>query len=347
MSQPQTVIATWMLGVVEQFARQGIAPTRLGPSSWIRALAHDSPTRQLQVVQVRRLWHRATEIDPDPRLGLRIGAALPLQAMNVVAVMIMHSASLRQAIGLTVRYQGLISNSGRFELAAQDGGARLRYRIRPAPVSMHPAQIDSVFAGYLGFVRRCAPAGTRPARVLLPGTPGGALADYEREFGCPVTLGAAEPGAQFSVDALDAPWTAADPALRRLAIVRADTMLQAQGRSDALVDHVTAAVSAVGYERASCAAIARTLGLSTRTLQRRLGHARTTFRKLVEAARMDEALQLLGETSLPLGRIAERLGYGDASALSHAVRKHFGASPRALRAHLAPTAASPTSRESA
>lgn len=63
----------------------------------------------------------------------------------------------------------------------------------------------------------------------------------------------------------------------------------AQLHSDALVDHVQAAVTALGFDRVACAQVAHELGTSTGSLQRRLAGCGTTFRKLTDAARMDEA----------------------------------------------------------
>lgn len=335
MAQPQTVIATWLVGVLEQLSRRGIDPARLDAGAWTTDLVHLAPTRQLQMVQVRRLWQRAMELADDPLLGLDVGAALPLQAMNIVALVLMHCGCLRQALAHTVRLQQLVSNSGRFSSRARThAGLQLEYRVMPSPVPMHPAQIDSVFAAYLGFLYRCMPAGHRPLRVELPGTDTRLVDRYEAHFGCPVALGVSQPSVLFEAATLDARWHAADPALLRLLSSRAETMVQAQGRSDALIDHVLAAVAAQGYAAVTCASVAKALNLSTRTLQRRLTELDTHFRQLVEAARMEEAMQGLAEPALSLAALADRLGYAEPSAFSHAVRGHFGMSARELRAEL-------------
>jgi AraC-like DNA-binding protein len=335
MTTPQTVIATWLVGVAAQFERLGIDPSALGVDVHGSAEPLAAPTRQLQLLQVRRLWQRAAAVSTDPLLGLRVGAGLPLQAMNVLTLVVMHSASLRDALVHCVHYQSLISNSGRFRLSAVPGGTRMVYRITPCPVPMHPAQVDSLFAGLLTMLYRCVPNGQRPSLVALPGTDPARLADYEQWLECRVQLGARESFIRFDDAALDAPWPAADPSLLRLLLGRADALRQAQGRSDELVDQVLAAVSSEGYAEARCETVARSLDLSVRTLQRRLGECRTSFRQLVEAARMGEVVQLMADRSVPLATLAERLGYAEPSAFSHAVRKHFGMSPRALRADLA------------
>ena len=339
MTTPKTVIATWLLGVAAQFERLGIDLAELG-TGMPAGVALAAPTRQLQLVQVRRLWQRAAALSADPLLGLRVGAGLPLQAMNVLALVVMHSASLRDALGYCIRYQQLISNSGRFRLSAVPGGARMVYRITPCPVPMHPAQVDSLFAGFLTMLYRCVPKGQRPSLVALPGTDPAQSAAYEQWLECPVALEAPQIFMEFDTAALDAPWPAADPSLLRLLLGRADAQRQAQGRSDALVDQVRAAVAAEGYAQARCESVARSLDISVRTLQRRLEQCHTSFRQVVEAARMTEAVQLLADTAVPLSALAERLGYAEPSAFSHAVRGHFGASPRSLRADMVKAAVS-------
>lgn len=337
MTKPQTVIATWLMGVASQFERLGIDPAEMRAGGWTGLETLAAPTRQLQLVQVRRLWQRAAAVSGDALLGLRVGTGLPLQAMNILALVVMHSATLREALGCCVRYQQLISNSGRFRLILVPGGARMVYRITPSPVPMHPAQVDSLFAGFLTMLYRCVPDGQRPSKVALPGRLPSLHEAYERWLECPVALGAAETFIEFDESALDARWHAADPSLLRLLLGRADAQLQTQGRSDALIDQVTAAVAGEGFGRARCDTVARSLDMSTRTLQRRLAESHTNFRKLIDAARMNEAVQLLADAQVPLSILAERLGYAEPSAFSHAVRGHFGMSPRALRAEMAQT----------
>jgi AraC-like DNA-binding protein len=191
-----------------------------------------------------------------------------------------------------------------------------------------------VFAGYLSLLRHCAPPGVKPRMVALPGQGLQRRADYESVLGCPVVLGAADAWFEFDDRALDQPFLAADPHLLRLAQTRADEMLRTQGHAEGLIDHVQAALAAQGFGPGDCARVARALGLSTRTLQRRLAAASTNFRQQAEAARMNEALRLLADATLPLATLCEALGYSEPSALSHAVRSYWGASPSALRAEL-------------
>ncbi|UCP11623.1 AraC family transcriptional regulator [Pseudomonas sp. MM213] len=335
MTRPLTVSATWLVGVIEELTRQGIEPSRLG-APWTQHWEDVAPTRQLQLVQVRRLWQRAMQLSQDPLLGLKVGVALPLQSMNVVALVLMHSSSLRQALAHTVRLQQLVSNSGRFLIEpASNNGVQLVYHVTPSPVAMHPAQIDSLFAAYMRLLYNCMPADRRPTRIELPGTDA-CLADrYQVYFDSPVILGVEHARAVFGAEQLDSPWQAADPTLLRILLGRAEAMIKTQGRSDTLLDYVSAAIAAQGFSQANCDSVARSLDLSRRTLQRRLAERGSSFRQLLEAVRMSEALEGLADPELPLVLLAERLGYAEPSAFSHAVRGHFGKAPSALRHELA------------
>lgn len=91
----------------------------------------------------------------------------------------------------------------------------------------------------------------------------------------------------------------------------------------------------VGVEatrRWKAGAVARQLGMSEATLRRRLERERTTFRRLLQEVRMGRALVLLQSSELPVVQIAFEVGYESVSQFSARFRRHFGQSPRELRA---------------
>lgn len=80
--------------------------------------------------------------------------------------------------------------------------------------------------------------------------------------------------------------------------------------------------------------LARHLGTSPRTLQRRLADRRLNYRALVEEVRLETARTLLCRTDLPVQDIASRLGYRTPSAFARAFGRWTGCSPRAYRVAL-------------
>lgn len=81
---------------------------------------------------------------------------------------------------------------------------------------------------------------------------------------------------------------------------------------------------------------ARVLGLSTRTLQRRLQAAHVSFASVVRRVRVGAAVTLLRQRRWSLALIACSCGFADGPHLSREVRRVVGASPRDLRALLSP-----------
>lgn len=77
--------------------------------------------------------------------------------------------------------------------------------------------------------------------------------------------------------------------------------------------------------------IAVSLGMSRRTLRRRLEEEELSFKALVEACRKKSAYAALTRTQTPLCEIAFNLGYSDQTAFSRAFTRWFGLSPYAIR----------------
>ena len=77
--------------------------------------------------------------------------------------------------------------------------------------------------------------------------------------------------------------------------------------------------------------IARSAGVSTRTLQRHLRKDGETFSKIVEEIRRDSAFRLLRERKYDLSVVAKRLGYSDSAHFSRAFRRWTGGTPSQYR----------------
>ena len=81
----------------------------------------------------------------------------------------------------------------------------------------------------------------------------------------------------------------------------------------------------------NAAAVARSLGLSQRTLQRRLAKDGTSFRNEVATARVEAAKQMLASSAAPIKIIALDVGFATPQHFSTAFRRVTGAAPTAWR----------------
>lgn len=81
----------------------------------------------------------------------------------------------------------------------------------------------------------------------------------------------------------------------------------------------------------TAADVAAALGVSEPTLRRKLAAEGTSYRMLLEDARMNQALQMLMSTSMPVSHIAHAVGYLSASRFAIRFAARYGISPRMLR----------------
>lgn len=77
--------------------------------------------------------------------------------------------------------------------------------------------------------------------------------------------------------------------------------------------------------------IAASCPLKTRTLQRRLAEAGTTYSRIVDEVRFEAARRLLEDRGLSLADIASALGYSDPANFTRAFARWSGTTPRAYR----------------
>ena len=76
---------------------------------------------------------------------------------------------------------------------------------------------------------------------------------------------------------------------------------------------------------------AASIGMSTRSLQRRLADRGLSYSALLEQTRIDTARSLLGEEHVKLQDIATELGYQHSTHFSPAFKRVCGVSPRIYR----------------
>ncbi|WP_315832935.1 helix-turn-helix transcriptional regulator [Bradyrhizobium prioriisuperbiae] len=319
-----TMTSTWMNAVLDGMAREGL--DRAALTADIRGFSGGriAGSARIEVSLARLIWRRAAELSSDPLLGVKIGSQLPLQAGHVMTIIRIHSATLRDFLTAMARYQPLLSEAGRYRMTPTRRGLRLTYVSAAAAIAPHPLQIDSGLAALVSY-------GPRPQLVRLIGRGNQDPAPQAQWLNCPVAFGATQAQVDYDHAALTARTEGTDPALLALNLAYADSLLAAHRPLDALCDSVRAAIGRRGLHHATVESVARDIGCSPRTLQRRLAGAGSSFKAIFDSHRMEEAHILLSKSHASIAEIGERLGYSESSAFSRAVTSWWGQSPRALR----------------
>lgn len=284
---------------------------------------------------ITRLWHAAERCTGDPGFGLKVGAEFTPMSISGVGFALQSAATLREAIAMVQRFQRLISDGGRFQIVAGNTATWLVYHPRQGKLAFSPHQIEAVLASVVGFASWVTGTRMQPARVQFSQPRLGPVQGYQTVFNCPVEFEQAFSGVLVENTVLDQPLPQADPQLAQVHERYTNARLEALTMNSASVAELQRWLAArVGPVLPRRADAAEALGISERTLARRLRDQGQTFDSLLDDVRRQKALQAVAETSAALPEIAESLGFAEVSTFYRAFKRWTGSPPVRWRKHL-------------
>jgi AraC-like DNA-binding protein len=155
---------------------------------------------------------------------------------------------------------------------------------------------------------------------------------HRQVFNCTLRFNMPVTQVVLSADALSLPLSGAEPALSRLLDRQASAMLANLPRTDDLVTRVRDMLTAeTDLCETSATRVARRLGMSVRTLARRLGEESTSYRMLLDETRKHTALRDLSQTLRPINDIAHQLGFASSQSFHRAFRRWTGDTAASFR----------------
>ncbi|WP_417310427.1 AraC family transcriptional regulator ligand-binding domain-containing protein [Devosia sp.] len=167
----------------------------------------------------------------------------------------------------------------------------------------------------------------------------GEVARYETFFGCPVRFGADRNAIAFAEKMLELPTRLGDPAVSRFLTEHLEAEIGTLSPEEAafersLAEHFSKALS---NGIPSAANVARTVGMSERTLYRRLAEAGLTYQGVLEKTQKSLAENLLSDEAFSIAEVAFLTGFSEQSSFTRAFRRWAGVSPGAYRKRSAPS----------
>ena len=158
------------------------------------------------------------------------------------------------------------------------------------------------------------------------------VAEIERLLGCPVQVGAAWSGLSLPNDAWHVPMRRRDPVLRRMLESHSRAVTSRSTSTENLAVNLHQVLtSRLARGEAEIGAVARDLGMSSRTLQRRLSQQGLSYQQLLDRVRRETAEKSMVDSSLSIGEIAYLVGYSEPAAFHRAFKRWTGLTPQAFR----------------
>lgn len=314
-------------------ARLALSTTTKGENphleAFITLVRASSPERPVPARTLRLLF---AELEAGGLLGLPLVEAFPPMTLGFIDYYVLASGTLREALTRLVHCLHTLADSAPVALEESEpaGVARLVMAERN-----RPRLSRRLGESFLGLVAsRCRYAVGPSMRFtavewIHPERDGQAAC--EAYFEAPNVFGCEQDALVFDAALLDAPLVTASPTVSLL--LEAHVSRHAITHpDDALLAEVRQIVGRALPEAPTLSAVARAVGVSPRTLQRRLAERGLQIHALLDEARRERALALVDDRTLSLERIAERVGFAASAPFFRAFRRWTGTTPGAFRA---------------
>jgi len=266
---------------------------------------------------------------------ITFGAQAGLQfrsSSSVTAYISKYSRDLRQVMENTSRFHSIIDPSLVFSLRVSGNSATLEGDWKDATFSRYHRRTEFLLFAAVARMRALTQMDVHPIQVRFQHEVGANAEKYNKIGGFPVEFGTERLEIILSLSTLDLPVPTYDPSLRAHLLEYGERLLverqSPKQMTRALVEG--AITRAMPGQMLAAETVAEQLGLSPRTLARRLTEEGTTYREIVDDLRCDLA-QTFIESGMHLSEMSYALGYAEQAAFSTAFKRWTGQSPSTYR----------------
>ncbi len=290
-----------------------------------------NPEVRLPLKDVLALWDRIRDRVGNRTLQLEAPSHLPVGAYKVMEYLIDASPTVGEAIGRFARFFRLIADYVRIFVEPGDGEKRMGITMAdgsPAP----PIFVDYTFAALTSRMRVRTRPGMAVKRVEFRYSSPQDPSPYESLFLAPVLFDRSGDWLCFSSEEWAAPTERGDESLALLMEEHARILAERLPEPPmGIVSDVRQAILGALPENPGAEEVARTLHLSTRTLQRKLAGAGASFSEVSDGVRSELAKEYLSDRDVRISEVAFLLGFSEQSSFNRAFRRWTGQPPRRWR----------------
>jgi AraC-like DNA-binding protein len=322
--------------VIQAAVDAGATPAPLFRAAGIAPDGPPAADVHVPVAQYIALWDLVIDLVGNPTFGLDVAARLRIEDNEVFGFLAMSCATLGEAFERTARYRALYNTGARWELQRDADAERVIYYPWPSKTRSpgRRAAVELAVADMASAARQLATATPIAVRFAHPAPRD--LRAYRAAFGVAPVFGAALDELIFAPGTMAMPVTTFNSRLRdyfetlcrQLADkIAVDAPITSRTR--------TALMAAMDGGDSSMAAIAARLGISARSLHRRLSEEDTRFDDLLDEVREEFAKRYLARRSVTASEVAYLIGFQSPTAFFRAFKRWTGQTPKAFLA--APT----------
>jgi len=335
VSDSATSLGSWARAVKTALDQRGLDGAALCREAGIDPASTNAETR-LPLVATKRLWQLAVQATGDAAFGLHVASAVKPSTFLVLELSMNASSSLAEMFQRIVRFFRIVTDAAELDFTRHGDEYHLRSDVSSQAVQPADESIDAFMSLFIRMCRARLGRDFCPLHLYLCRPAPADVSAFSQVLRTPITFGCAQnvlvldrASCECQLDDGNAQLAQQGDDIIRQYLVRTQN-LSAVARSIAL-DVETVLIEMLPLGEPDQQAVARQLGLSVRSLQRRLATEGQTWKQLLEATRHKLALHYLRGTAHSIVDIACLLGYSDSANFTRACRRWEGRTPSMIR----------------
>ena len=296
----------------------------------------DDPDTRIAARNQIAFLNLAADALGDDCLGLTLATEFDCRDLGLWYYVLASSETLGTALERAARYSRIGNEAIVFEYRkGREPSQRLSYSGIPRHADRH--QMEFCIVAAILMYRHLTGRQFSPTRVSMVHPRDKGAAAFARILGTEVAFGSDVDEIVFPSGAPEFPLVDADPRLNKILLEVGEGAVSARERAVGtnvgpvriLVENAVTPLLPHGRARADM--VAKKLGMSERTLARRLAEEGVTFIEIVQQLKATLARYYLEEETMPISKISWLLGFEEPSSFSHACKRWTGKTPRELR----------------
>ncbi|ENU30582.1 hypothetical protein F991_01504 [Acinetobacter sp. CIP-A165] len=324
MSQTATALTSWVKAIQKALEKAGCDSQELLKQAGLDIQVLNDPNARYSLEQTAHLWRLSVEATQDSCFGLKVASQVNHHTFHVLGNSLNTSVTLKEMFGRIIRYFRLVTNIPELEFFSKGSN---HYFLIHVPEQVQPEAIDAFISVFIRASRALQGSDFSPLRIELRRSEPADLETYQSILKTPIIFNAAKDLIVFETASIEQPLDGANPELTQ---EYDEIIMRYLARFDK--ENILARVKLKLIERLSTGEIhqqeiAKSLGLSIRSLQRKLSEEKTTFSELLDSTRQELAMSYIKNIAYSITEIAYILGFTDVSSFSRAFRRWTNLSP--------------------
>ena len=283
--------------------------------------------RHLPNACMERLLALLIPASKDPCFGLHAASFVEPASFSVLGYISMNCSTLRMIQAKIPIYEKIVGDMGVTSFETTNGVVLQRWQCLFADPLVKRHEVENVIGSWVCYARQFLNFDQWDSIWFEHSAPEdpALLAEYQAIFNCEVLFDQPSSGVRVRENLLDEVLPQANAELLEMLLAHATKLLAGLDQSQRTTDQVKNILRLmINQQPPSSEMIAEKLGISSRTLQRKLSEEGTHYKDVLNELRYELAIYFLKNTELTLDNIAYELGYAEARSFYRSFKQWTG-----------------------